>query len=148
MEARELGITNELVRQSQHERRFAGSPITPEGFARAFNREAQRLALKRATDKRAPEPVRLRKPVPPAEAIDRVVQLLLQSQPRLFEGTVEALGRFLSAYEEKVLREANARGLPLPREYIRAAIAAIYARGNAMRAEQARRATATTTKES
>lgn len=145
LSAENLGITKELFDQAKHEERFVGTPVTPDGLKIAFNREMRRAEERLA--KKLPakvEPIDLRKRNPAknkAEAIERVVKILLEGQPSLFDGTVETLSRFLTTYESRILREANARGLPLPIEYIRSALTQIHAEGERQRAEaKARRA--------
>lgn len=146
LSAEVLGISNELHAEAQHERRLVGNAVSPDGLKIAFNREMRRAEKKLA--RRLPkevEPIDLRKRNPAknkAEAIERVIKLLLEGQPHLFDGTVETMSQFLTTYEGKILREANARGLPLPIEYIRSALMQIHAEGERKRAEAKARAAA------
>jgi hypothetical protein len=128
-------ISNDLYREAQHERRL-GVKVDPERLATALNREARRVVARRL--KAAGITPTTRKgiiyPAPrrtPGEAMDDLAARM--AAQGLFDGTVETLSRFLTTYEEKVLREAHARGKPLPREVIRAALLEIYRRGMAQR---------------
>lgn len=126
-------ISNDLLREARHEERV-GQTLRPGGLAKAINREFR----SRAPKFEEPEPIIVPRPVGQQEALTRTTDMLMRAQAenRLMASTVGTLQEFVSRFESKMLAHSYQRGLPLPREVIRAALTEIYRRGEAQRKER------------
>lgn len=123
-------IDNKLYRQFKHEQSLVGVPVSPQGLARAINREAIKLERQKPASKPA-APIIVPRPVGMGVATERVTNTLIEQG--LMRSTVDTLQQFVSRHEGTMLARSWERGRPLPREVIRSALTDIYRRGEAQR---------------